>query len=52
MTQVFPSVPLHCGLYAVVDSVEWIARVLDAAVLFTVTDILSIVSTVPLYSER
>lgn len=33
MAQVFPAVPLHCGLYAVVDSVEWIARLLDAGVM-------------------
>lgn len=28
----FPSVPFHLGLYPVVDSVEWIARLLDAGV--------------------
>ncbi|MFU2315580.1 thiamine phosphate synthase [Rahnella sp. PCH160] len=28
----FPSVPFHLGLYPVVDTVEWIARLLDAGV--------------------
>ena len=28
----FPPVPFHLGLYPVVDSVEWIARLLDAGV--------------------
>ena len=28
----FPAVPFHLGLYPVVDSVEWIARLLDAGV--------------------
>lgn len=32
LTSVFPSVPFHLGLYPVVDSVEWIARLLDAGV--------------------
>ncbi len=29
----FPPVPLRCGLYAVVDSVEWIEKLLDAGVM-------------------
>lgn len=33
MTREFPPVPLRCGLYAIVDSVEWIARLLDAGVM-------------------
>ena len=28
----FPSVPFHLGLYPVVDTVQWIARLLDAGV--------------------
>lgn len=28
----FPAVPFHLGLYPVVDTVEWIARLLDAGV--------------------
>lgn len=30
--QPFPPVPFHLGLYPVVDTVEWIARLLDAGV--------------------
>ncbi|UJD91283.1 thiamine phosphate synthase [Rahnella aquatilis] len=30
--QPFPAVPFHLGLYPVVDTVEWIARLLDAGV--------------------
>ncbi len=30
--QAFPSVPFHLGLYPVVDTVEWISRLLDAGV--------------------
>ncbi|BDH47581.1 thiamine-phosphate synthase [Salmonella enterica subsp. enterica serovar Choleraesuis] len=32
LTPLFPSVPRRLGLYPVVDSVEWIARLLDAGV--------------------
>ena len=31
-SQSFPAVPFHLGLYPVVDTVEWIARLLDAGV--------------------
>jgi len=30
--QKFPAVPFHLGLYPVVDTVEWIARLLEAGV--------------------
>lgn len=33
MAQIFPPFPYQAGLYAVVDSVEWIARILDAGVM-------------------
>jgi thiamine-phosphate pyrophosphorylase len=32
VTHAFPRSPRHLGLYPVVDSVEWIARLLDAGV--------------------
>ncbi|MDU3078027.1 MAG: thiamine phosphate synthase, partial [Mixta calida] len=32
MSQPFPSCPARLGLYAVVDSVEWIERLLTAGV--------------------
>ncbi len=33
MTQRFPPVPRYCGLYAIVDSTEWIENLLNAGVM-------------------